>query len=158
MIHRETIAEHSWQVMRVLLAIWPLCPRELLVHTMTHDIGESGSGDPPYPAKARNPVMKRECDRIEAETHLGMVLPWGLPPEQQLHERRRLAFKLAEFIEMWEKALQEQQMGNHLASLPASRCEIEIQSHIARLLEEGETEIVEAAESYITRRRAVWTT
>jgi 5'-deoxynucleotidase YfbR-like HD superfamily hydrolase len=152
-IRAQTIGEHSWQVARVLLAIWPDAPRHLLVHCMTHDIGEGGPGDIPYPFKAENPTLKREMDRLEEETHLRMVLPWSLPAPVHLVPSEKAIFKLAEFIEMWEWGLQELMMGNQFARLVAQRCAEASEQRIADL---PTVAIAEEAQRYMNRRRKEW--
>jgi 5'-deoxynucleotidase YfbR-like HD superfamily hydrolase len=121
-LREQSVGEHSWQVARVLLAIWPAAPRRLLVHCVTHDIGETVAGDPPYPVKALNPDLKTACDRIEGAAHDMMAMTWMLPVRLALPEHERAAFKLAEFIEMWEWGLFELSMGNSNAALVVSRC------------------------------------
>ena len=157
MMRRESIAEHSWQVARVLLAIWPMCPRELLVHAIVHDLGETGPGDAPYPSKLNSPLLASEHRRLERETHESMVLPWSLPAPQELHPVWHNVFKLAEFMEMWEKSLQEMFMGNRLAQLPLERCTEGMRKHTSILLDLEETEICQRAMRYVERRRAEWT-
>lgn len=156
MLRRESIAEHSWQVARVLLAIWPLCPRELLIHCIVHDLGETGPGDAPYPSKLNSPVLAKEHARLERETHESMVLPWSLPAPQSLPTNWHAAFKLAEFIEMWEKSLEEMFMGNRLAQLTLERCEEGIAKFRRKLHELGESEIVQSADRYVERREVEW--
>lgn len=41
-LRQQSVAEHSWQVMRIMLAIYPMVPRVLLIHCMAHDAGEIG--------------------------------------------------------------------------------------------------------------------
>ncbi len=57
----QTVAEHSWQVARVLLAIWPDVPRHLIIHCLTHDLGERAGGDLPYPVKRDSAILVAEC-------------------------------------------------------------------------------------------------
>jgi hypothetical protein len=122
--HRDqSTGEHSMQVMRILLAIWPSAPRSLLVHCLRHDAGESTSGDPPYPIKVLNPDMKQACDRIESETVKLMETTWMFPSEEhQMTPLEKLVFKLAEFIEMWEWGLLELEMGNRTAQAVINNC------------------------------------
>jgi 5'-deoxynucleotidase YfbR-like len=121
-IREQSVGEHSWQVLRVLLAIWPDAPRHVIVHCLTHDIGETVSGDPPYPVKAMNPDMKEACDRVELDAHRRMARDWFLPGPSHLSDMEKTIFKMAEFIEMWEWALFEISMGNSNAVLVMERC------------------------------------
>lgn len=119
----QSVGEHSWQVMRILLAIWPEVPRHMLVHTMYHDVGERVTGDIPYPVKAERPELKGIMDALEEDALLQMR-SWGVlgNPPDFLCDDEKAAFKLAEFIEMWEYALDELSLGNRNCALIARRC------------------------------------
>jgi 5'-deoxynucleotidase YfbR-like HD superfamily hydrolase len=121
-IREQSVGEHSMQVLRVLLAIYPQAPRHMLVHCLVHDIGELASGDPPYPAKRRNADLKKACERIERDAHLSMCLPWGLPGPQTLTVEEYEIFKLAEFIEMLEWSIDEINLGNQGGHAVLQRC------------------------------------
>jgi hypothetical protein len=154
-VREQTVADHSWHVMRILLAVWPEAPRELLVHCLVHDVGEIGTGDMPYPVKKDNPVLKREADRIEGDTHLSMCIPWGLPSAQPMPALWKDVFKLAEFVEMWEDAQHELMMGNRFCQPVADRCWSEIDER-AEALAAHEPEIAGRASWYCARRRREW--
>jgi len=121
-IKPQTVADHSWNVQRILLAIYPEAPRHLLIHCLVHDVGEL-VGDIPYPVKSKNPVLKGEMDKLERKTHLSMCIPWGLPAPQSLTDEEKKIFKLAEYLEMWETALFEIWYGNRHMQLVRERCE-----------------------------------
>jgi len=150
-IREQSVGEHSWQVMRILLAIWPDAPRHMLLHCLTHDVGEMVSGDPPYPVKKNNPVLKEEMDRIERDAHLSMCIPWSFPPPSSLTENEYKIFKLCEFIEMWEWAIFEMDLGNSHAELVKDRCRKAMEKIWVDSLEYGE--IFERAVAYTNRRR-----
>lgn len=148
--HRDqSVAEHTWQVMRILLAIWPECPRHILLHALTHDVGEGATGDVPYPNKANNDALKKAMDKAERAAHLAMCLPWSLPPPQELKEYEHRVFKTAEFIEMWEWALFEQAMGNAYAHTVEERC----WTALGDLVNGLSIAHREKAQQYIERRR-----
>jgi 5'-deoxynucleotidase YfbR-like HD superfamily hydrolase len=111
-LQRQTNAEHQWNVARILLAIWPECPREVLMHGLFHDSGELHTGDLPFPVKKNNPDLKEVTARVEAKGYDMMVARFQLPSRQVLDEVAHRIFKLAEHIEMWEFALTETEMGN----------------------------------------------
>lgn len=121
-IRQQSVAEHSWQVMRILLAIYPMASRGLLIYCMAHDAGEIGTGDVPYPIKKENPDLKVIMDGLETETVSAMTLKWNFPSKVTLTPEEKIIFKIAEFIEMWEWALKEQLLGNKFAEVVASRC------------------------------------
>lgn len=132
-IREQSVAEHSWQVARILLAVWPKAPRHLVIHALVHDLGEQGTGDLPWPVKARNAVVKAEIDELEAAHHLSMCHPWGLPPTLMLAPEEKATFKLAEEIEMCEWAWSEMNLGNQRASLVLRRIEPLVVSRLAEL-------------------------
>jgi 5'-deoxynucleotidase YfbR-like HD superfamily hydrolase len=121
-VSRQTTGEHSWQVMRLLLAIWPDCPRHVLVHGLVHDVGELWAGDCSWHAKRSNKLLKAALDVSEDEAHRAMAKRWQLPGVQVLSEMDRAVFKAAETLEMLEWALHEINMGNRYAALVAQRC------------------------------------
>jgi hypothetical protein len=150
-IQQQSNGEHSWQLQRILLAIWPDVPREILVHAITHDIGEIATGDLPFPAKARDPELKKKIDEAERSAHLRMCLPWTLPGPSKLSEEETATFKYAEFIEMWEWALDDYDMGNRNAELVRQRCI----DAMLKMRDRVPKDIVHNALAYMTRRVAV---
>lgn len=148
-VREQSVGEHTWQVMRILLAIWPEAPRELLVETIFHDAGERVSGDAPYPIKAQNPTLKSEMDRIERAGRLEMTA-WGAVAPLPISEQERAVLKLAEFIEMMEWGLDELALGNQSARLVVLRCQ-----DAAKEILNGDLlgqKIKERAVAYINRR------
>jgi hypothetical protein len=119
---RQNIADHTWQLMRIVLAIWPDAPRDVLVELMFHDVGEVGTGDIPYPIKKDNPSVGREMNRLEEETRLSMCIPWGVPGPAKLPPGVKFVCKIAEFIEMWEWGAQERLMGSVFGKNVEDRC------------------------------------
>lgn len=120
-VHRQqSVGEHSWQIQRIMLTIWPSVPRHLLVHCTVHDVGEM-AGDIPYPFKKRNPALKHHMSRAEEEVHRTMTARWSLPPSVVLNEMEMNFFKMCEYIEMWEYGLMELNMGNRYGSMISTR-------------------------------------
>jgi hypothetical protein len=167
-VRRQLIDAHSYQVLRVLLAIWPGAPRRLLLHCVTHDLGEMATGDLPFPVKRDNPDLKSTTSRLEKSYHLSMCNPWGLPPPVELTGEETTAFKLAEFIEMMEYGLEELNMGNRYAQLVVSRCRSAIEKMLVDLMQsigrndepdpqfdEWATNLIERVRYYVERRTKV---
>ncbi len=150
-IQQQTNAAHSWQVARILLAIWPSAPREVLIQTLMHDIGEVVSGDLPYPVKRENPDLKAACDRIETAAHLAMCAPWGVPPPQVLTNEARAVIKLAEYLEMAEFGMVEEQLGNVHGTLIVSRC-LEAVNELCNSLREAYPSVVDRSIWYLDHR------
>ncbi len=123
-IREQSVGEHSMQVLRILLAIWPDVPRNVMVWCLKHDMGECTVGDPPYPVKVLNPDLKAAHERIEQETLRLQEANWMLPLHEELGHYEHKAFKLAEFIEMWEWGLHEYMLGNKMALPVVDRCAV----------------------------------
>jgi len=151
---QQSVGEHSWQVCRILMSIAP-APYwvKLLPHTVTHDIGEIGTGDVPYPVKANNPELGRLFDELEHETVEELCDKWGLPSPVTLTPQERWVFKLAEFIEMWEWGLEELQRGNQFARKVADRCREVISKMLAGSQDES---VAILASEYIETREEIW--
>jgi len=150
-IQQQSVGEHSWQLQRILLAIWPEVPREVLIHAITHDVGEIATGDLPFPAKARDPELKKKIDEAEKSAHLRMSMPWCLPAPQHLSTEVLAIFKFAEYIEMWEWALDDMDMGNRNAELVRIRC----LEALNKMQQQLSKEIWDSAWNYMRRRLAV---
>lgn len=118
-IRRQSVGEHTAQIMRIMLAIWPHCPRRILVHALFHDIDEM-NGDLPWPMKANDPVLKARMDLAGVRTRAAMN-KWGVPTHTILNEFEHNFFKTCEYIEMWEYGLSEQNLGNKYAAVVAQR-------------------------------------
>lgn len=155
-VREQSIGEHSMQVMRILLAIWPAAPRHMLIHCMKHDLGETLSGDPPYPIKALNTDLKIACDRIESEAVKLMEDTWMIPLTQELSVSEKLVFKLAEFLEMAEWGMYEVWLGNSMARVVIDRCMTMVDDHLDRLNKTDLAGVVSHARRYIARRVAMF--
>jgi len=120
----QSVAEHSWQLVRILVQIWPLVPQEYIIEVLFHDIGERGTGDMPYPTKANDPELKTRMDIAEADVRRRMAKEWQslVLGQAPLSEGAKIIVKMCEFIEMWEWALDELALGNKNAALVEQRC------------------------------------
>jgi 5'-deoxynucleotidase YfbR-like HD superfamily hydrolase len=160
-IRPTTNAEHSWNVARIIMSIVPNphMSNVLVKYAIIHDCAEITTGDLPYPIKKNNPVLDEEIKRIETDALSALVAEWALPGsiynKDQLTITEKWAFKLAEFIEMWEWGLEEQLLGNTFAKKVADRCIAVVWEYLRH--PDGHETIREAARNYITKRRALWT-
>lgn len=116
----RSVGDHSWQIIRIMLTIWPSVPRKLIVHAALHDIGEM-AGDLPGGTKQSDPVLKQRMDVAESANHEQMSAIWGLPRAAVLSDYESRAFKLFDQLEAWEFGLHEQNMGNRYAAVVAMR-------------------------------------
>lgn len=105
----QTNAHHTWNVMRILVQIWPHPPSHVLIRALHHDSGELGSVDVPYPHKRDNPVLRAEVNRLEEQSLLDQGI--DLPRVEPLWAQR---LKAADLLEMMEKGHDELIMGNRL--------------------------------------------
>ncbi len=113
-IQRQQVDSHSWNVVRILVTIWPEAPAPAIIYAVFHDVGEVATGDPPYPIKADNPVLKEEMDRLESEAVGRMGIPQPLMAlEDAFHWKVRI--KICDVIEMWEFGLDEMALGSKFA-------------------------------------------
>lgn len=119
-IRSQTVGEHSAQIMRIMLTIWPRCPRRLLIYAVYHDMGEM-AGDIPYPFKKNYPELNTGMKKAELEIRNLQRESCGVPPDVALSATEQKFFKLCEYIEMWEYGLAELNMGNEYAKLIAIR-------------------------------------
>lgn len=110
----QTVAEHSWNVMRIY---WELFQDEedavnvdVFLYILYHDVAEVGTGDIPFPIKSMHPGLKSTMDELESEVleGLGVSLP-------EITPRQRLLVKVCDLLEMWEFGLDEVRMGNTYA-------------------------------------------
>lgn len=123
--HRDqSVGEHSWQIIRILLTLWPAAPRKMLVHATFHDANEM-VGDIPYPGKKRRPELKKLMSELEAMNAQDMRAKWSIPPYPVLNEYEQGVFKLCEYLEMWEYGLCEQNLGNRYGAKVAMRMLVE---------------------------------
>lgn len=110
-LRTQTVAEHSWQVARIFRELFPdaWCI-EVADWIQMHDMPEIGTGDVPFPLKARYPELKAIYEEIESEVsdNLGLVWP-------ELTDRQRLLIKVCDLLEMWEHGSEEKMMGNKYA-------------------------------------------
>lgn len=112
LLHRQDISQHSWQVWRIMRAIWgPQIPWDVTEQVLMHDVGELRTGDAPYPIKRDNLDLKAIMDRLEdkALAEQGVLL-------QPLAAQWRWRVKVAHTIEMMEVGIDEMQAGNHFGS------------------------------------------
>lgn len=147
-IRQQSVAEHTWQVIRILLAIWPDCPKSVLVEAMFHDVGERVTGDAPYPMKKDNETLRQILNAKERAARQQMA-PWGVVPPIDLEDAEQNAIKLAEYIEMWEWALDELALGNQNARIVLVRMREAFNGARVRLLP---LNVESASCSYIQRR------
>jgi 5'-deoxynucleotidase YfbR-like HD superfamily hydrolase len=153
----QSVGEHSWQITRILLTVWPACPRRMLVHATLHDVGEM-AGDIPYPGKRNDPVLKDRMDAAERAVHYRMTERWRLPSPAILSHYEEKVFKCIEYIEMWEYGLQEQNLGNKYGAVVSLRMIVAANALIDALVPtRGDPDIRPSIRKYVDeRKRQEW--
>ncbi len=119
-IREQSTGEHTWQVIRILLALWPDAPRHVLTYVVFHDVEEVATGDVPYPLKKENPRLAAEYGDMEVSVRAGLE-PFGVPVCPPLTPEEKITFKIAEYVEMWEWGLGEVNLSNTYAHLVTER-------------------------------------
>jgi 5'-deoxynucleotidase YfbR-like HD superfamily hydrolase len=122
-VHRDqSVGEHTWQVMRILLTVWPQAPRSVVVHALMHDAGEM-SGDIQYPFKNLFPELRAGADKAENYVRDAQrKSPIGAPETPHpLSPFEKLVLKACDNLEMVEFGMREVNMGNAYAKIVVSR-------------------------------------
>lgn len=146
--HQQSVGEHTWQVMRIMMTIDAgMCTTKLMRYAMLHDVGEM-AGDIPWPGKRNDPVLKERHDIAELKIHTAMSGRWGLPMLPTLSPTERNFFKMCENLEMWEFGLQERSMGNRYATVVASRMLVAAMEHYEKM----PAEVRAATKRYVALR------
>jgi 5'-deoxynucleotidase YfbR-like HD superfamily hydrolase len=163
-IHRDqSVGEHTWQVLRILLTVWPNAPRSVIIHGLMHDAGEM-SGDIQYPFKNLFPELRAGADKAEnhvrAEQRKSSI---GAPETPHpLSPFERLVLKACDNIEMCEAGMREVNMGNSYAKIIVSRMISAVGTNLIALNELRETQqfrqndgVVSAIHRYVINRQTM---
>lgn len=110
--HRQSIGEHTWQVMRIYWQIFGALSPQVSTYLLWHDAGELKVGDPPFPVKQDNPRLKRELDAMEGDAVYAMG---GPGPEFWIDDAELLRCKLCDLLDMNELGRHELAQGNRFA-------------------------------------------
>jgi 5'-deoxynucleotidase YfbR-like HD superfamily hydrolase len=120
-IEKQSIGEHTWQVIRILLTIWPEAPRNVLIYAVAHDMGEM-AGDIQYPFKNLFPELRAGADKSENYVRHEMDKLLGIPKvRHSLSGFEHQVFKACDNLDMWEYGMREVNMGNRYAMIIVNR-------------------------------------
>lgn len=107
----QTVAEHTWHVMRIYLHLFGSPPPNVWEYMLHHDAPlEMGTGDIPFDSKRNNPELKAAVDLAEERFAKEIGFEW---PEIGALEWAR--FKVCDLLEMLEFGTEERAMGNTYA-------------------------------------------
>ena len=118
----QSIAEHTWQMLRIYMSIMIEPDSKVIYHILFHDIGEHHTGDVPYPVKSLNPPLKAAMDTIETESWENQLAYWDARKDYELHKWDLQLIKQIELIEMAEFGMDEMCRGNRHGFIIADRC------------------------------------
>jgi hypothetical protein len=110
-LRNQTVAEHTWQMMRIWHHLFGAMPPEVSTAILWHDAGELRTGDVPYMAKKDAPTLKVALDRLEEKALVEM----GAPAYRTIDREQRIKIKLCDLIEMNEFGIYELARGNMFA-------------------------------------------
>lgn len=118
-----TIGQHSFDMLTLLICLYPDCRKELMLAVMLHDIPERWTGDIPSPAKSSDGEFGKRLAQIEAR--VAKVL--GL--EIKLDDMERYWLKGLDMVEFLLWAKEQLAMGNQNAVAAIARCTIWLQNN-----------------------------
>ena len=121
-IKNQSIAEHTWQMIRIYLCVCKKPDPNIMYHIMFHDIGEHYTGDIPYPVKSENKELKERMDMLETRSMLLQLNYWGSFHQCYISDEDRALCKMIELVEMAEFGLDEMVLGNSHGFVIANRC------------------------------------
>lgn len=114
-LKEQTIAEHSWGVLAIVLYLEPNPSRQLISAAVFHDVAESRTGDVPATFKWAN---RNFADSLEAhETNINREM--GI--NYELTERELAILKVADLSELVLHNVRELMMGNRYAAAIIAR-------------------------------------
>jgi 5'-deoxynucleotidase YfbR-like HD superfamily hydrolase len=132
-IRQQNVAEHTWQLMRILLTVWPNAPRNVIIHALIHDMGEM-AGDIQFPFKKLFPDLKTGSDMAENYVRRRQQMVVGAPVvSHPLSPYENLVFKTCDNLEMWEFGMVEMKMGNLYGKIVVKRMHEAVADCLARL-------------------------
>jgi 5'-deoxynucleotidase YfbR-like HD superfamily hydrolase len=118
-VNVETVGQHSHGVAMIWCRLYGKpsgTDGHVLRHILEHDLAELWTGDAPFPAKARYPMMKAAHAHVETDANAALgVDTWG-----EFHPDTLARIKVCDLLQMYLFGLHELRMGNTYA-LPIVR-------------------------------------
>lgn len=112
-ILNQTVADHTWHVMRIWWTLFGPMPPHVSTYLLWHDAGELFTGDLPFPIKSQNQHLKGQLDFLEEEGLLRIGGP--MRPVKELSPAEKSRTKVCDLIEMMEYGRHEMTLGNRFA-------------------------------------------
>lgn len=112
LIHNETVAEHSFNVVNLLLLMTDMrASRNLILAGLMHDMGEYATGDIPSPSKLKlSPEYQQAL--VDTETRALYAIHRNADMEGALTQDEELLLSIADKLDGLCKCLEEYRMGN----------------------------------------------
>lgn len=95
-VYHQSVSEHTWRVLVILLHFFPDASVELIKTAIYHDTPERYTGDSPATVKEAAPEVKSTLERMERE----FLEFLGLPCEHELPHLDYCMLKCADYIEL----------------------------------------------------------
>lgn len=115
-IQTQTIAEHTWNVLRIWVELYGPPDPNVTVAIMFHDVGEARTGDLPHTVKRDHPELKeplKEIERMHLRNLVEQHCRLGADTLMHVNNWDMMCIKMCELIEMAEFARDEYDLGNH---------------------------------------------
>lgn len=94
-IGQQSVAEHSFNMLCLLMNLHPSPSKYLLFAILTHDLGEGAVGDVPSPAKWASPSLRAALDESEAAAREKFLMDF----EPDLGEVDRFWLRFCDYFE-----------------------------------------------------------
>jgi len=65
----QSVSEHTWRMLVILLHFWPLANRSMILAALYHDVAERYTGDIPNPVKRHSPQVAEVVKQMERDFH-----------------------------------------------------------------------------------------
>lgn len=108
-VQRQTVADHSWHVLRIYMEIWGAPEPHMTAWIVHHDSAEHIVGDVPFGAKERIPDLGPRLRLAEEEIVRQAVPACGGKPLEDWEQWR---LKACDLLEMVEFGREETRLGN----------------------------------------------
>lgn len=107
-IGEQTVAQHTFNMMTLCMALHPKPSRYLLFAILTHDLGEAATGDVPSPAKWANDALRTALDDSESRARAQFFMDY----DKDLGDVDKLWVRFCDYFEGAQFARDQIVLGN----------------------------------------------
>lgn len=115
-VRQQSVAHHSWNVLRIYIELFGSPEPNTTSYIVWHDGGELATGDIPFDAKIRDPMLKQISDPIADEC--ASYLSKRVFSKDMIDSNELIRVKICDLAEMAEFAIEECRLGNKHYGLP----------------------------------------